>query len=79
MDNDKKTLRDPSRRKFVKTAGYVAPAVLTLSAVPSFASAGSGRGSGGSNGGSQNHNGGSRHHGRHNGGWGGSGRHRRRW
>lgn len=31
-----------SRRKFVKTAVYVAPAIVTLSALPSFASAGSG-------------------------------------
>lgn len=31
-----------SRRKFVKTAAYVAPAIVTLSAIPSFASAGSG-------------------------------------
>ncbi len=31
-----------SRRKFVKTVAYVAPAIVTLSAIPSFASAGSG-------------------------------------
>ena len=31
-----------SRRKFVKTIAYVAPAIVTLSAMPSFASAGSG-------------------------------------
>ena len=31
-----------SRRKFVKTVAYVAPAIVTLSAMPSFASAGSG-------------------------------------
>jgi len=30
-----------SRRKFVKTVAYVAPVVVTLSALPSFASAGS--------------------------------------
>ena len=32
---------DSSRRKFIKTAGYVAPAILTLKAVPSFAASGS--------------------------------------
>jgi hypothetical protein len=32
---------DVSRRKFIKTAGYVAPAILTLKAIPSFASSGS--------------------------------------
>ena len=31
-----------SRRKFIKTVAYVTPAIVTLSAVPSFASAGSG-------------------------------------
>ena len=31
-----------SRRKFVKTVDYVTPAIVTLSAMPSFASAGSG-------------------------------------
>lgn len=31
-----------SRRKFVKTVAYVAPAIVTLSAIPAFASAGSG-------------------------------------
>jgi hypothetical protein len=30
-----------SRRKFVRTAAYVAPVILTLIAVPTFASAGS--------------------------------------
>lgn len=35
-----------SKRKFLKTAAYVAPAILTLKAVPSFASSGSGRGDG---------------------------------
>lgn len=34
---------DPSKRRFVKTAAYVAPAIVTMSAIPSFASAGSGR------------------------------------
>ncbi len=32
---------DSSKRKFIKTAGYIAPAILTLKAVPSFASSGS--------------------------------------
>jgi hypothetical protein len=40
---------DASRRKFLKTAGYVTPAVLTLAAIPSFASAGSARHGGGNN------------------------------
>ena len=31
-----------SRRKFVKAVAYVAPAIVTLSAIPSFTSAGSG-------------------------------------
>ena len=34
---------DRPRRAFVKTAAYVAPAILTLKAVPSFASYGSGQ------------------------------------
>jgi hypothetical protein len=33
-----------SRRKFLKKAAYVAPIVVTLQAVPSFASSGSGFG-----------------------------------
>jgi hypothetical protein len=33
-----------SRRKFLKKAAYVAPFVVTLQAVPSFASSGSGFG-----------------------------------
>jgi hypothetical protein len=33
---------DSARRAFTKTAVYVAPAILTLSALPSFASSGSG-------------------------------------
>lgn len=32
---------DESKRKFVKTVGYVAPAILTLKAVPAFAATGS--------------------------------------
>jgi hypothetical protein len=31
-----------SRREFLKRAGYVAPAIVTLSAVPAFAGSGSG-------------------------------------
>ena len=31
-----------SRRGFVRKAAYVAPAILTMTAIPSFASAGSG-------------------------------------
>jgi hypothetical protein len=31
-----------TRREFIKKAAYVAPAILTLAALPSFASAGSG-------------------------------------
>ena len=45
--------QDDSRRKFVKTLGYVAPAIITLKAAPAFAAAGSGR--------SDNHNN-ERHH-----------------
>ena len=32
---------DTSKRKFLKTAAYVAPVVMTLTAVPSYATAGS--------------------------------------
>jgi hypothetical protein len=39
-----------SKRKFLKAAAYVAPAILTLKAIPSFASSGSGRGDQGNNG-----------------------------
>ncbi len=34
---------DQSKRHFLKTLGYVAPVIVTLEAIPSFASAGSGR------------------------------------
>jgi len=37
---------DPSKRRFIKTATYVAPAILTLKVAPTFASGGSGRGKG---------------------------------
>ncbi|MDQ3564904.1 MAG: hypothetical protein M3436_12420 [Pseudomonadota bacterium] len=33
---------DVSKRSFLKTTAYVAPAILTLAAVPSFAASGSG-------------------------------------
>lgn len=36
-----------SRREFIKKVAYVAPVVLTLRAVPSFASSGSPRGNNG--------------------------------
>ena len=32
---------EPSRRKFIKKAAYVTPAVLTLSVLPAYAKAGS--------------------------------------
>ena len=32
---------DTSKRKFVKRAVYIAPVILTMTAIPSFASAGS--------------------------------------
>ncbi len=38
----------PTRREFLQKAMYVPPAILTLVAIPSFASAGSGSGTGGS-------------------------------
>jgi hypothetical protein len=38
------TEHNPSKREFIKTAVYVAPAILTLKAIPSFASSGSGNG-----------------------------------
>lgn len=36
-----------SKRKFLKTAAYAAPVILTLNAIPSFASSGSGHGNNG--------------------------------
>ena len=44
------TDHNSSKRKFIKAAVYVAPAILTLKAVPSFASSGSKRGDNGNNG-----------------------------
>jgi hypothetical protein len=37
---------DESRRKFVKTVAYIAPAILTLKAAPAFAGIGSGNSGG---------------------------------
>lgn len=37
----KKNEVDNSKRKFIKKASYIAPAVITLKAMPSFASNGS--------------------------------------
>lgn len=34
---------DPSRRKFIKKLAYVPPAIMTLNAVPSYATTGSPR------------------------------------
>lgn len=35
--------KDSSRRNFIKKAAYVAPAIMTLTAVPAFAARGSDR------------------------------------
>lgn len=52
------SVRDSSRRDFVKRGAYVAPAILTLAAAPEFAKAGSGKGNGpGGNGKGNNGNG----------------------
>ena len=40
MENDNQKI-DTKRRDFVKKASYVAPAIMTMTAIPSFASAGS--------------------------------------
>lgn len=42
-------MKDPnlSKRNFIKTAAYVAPAIMTLKVMPTFASTGSGRGNNG--------------------------------
>lgn len=37
------TQLDSSKRKFIKAAAYVAPAILSLKVAPTFASGGSGR------------------------------------
>lgn len=41
MSKDQRVHQE-SRRKFVKTVAYVTPVILTLKAIPSFASGGSG-------------------------------------
>jgi len=44
MDQEKNGApASPSRRKFVTKVAYIAPAILTLSVTPSYASSGSGR------------------------------------
>ena len=40
--NTEKVEIDQNRRDFMKKAAYTAPAVVTMAAIPSFASAGSG-------------------------------------
>ena len=42
MKHDQTSEIDTGRRSFLKKTAYVAPAIVTLSALPSFASAGSG-------------------------------------
>lgn len=42
MDSKSRVEVDESKRSFIKQASYVTPAIVTLSAIPSFASAGSG-------------------------------------
>lgn len=42
--NDRQTPESPDRRSFVKKASYVAPAIMTLPAMPSIAQSGSGGG-----------------------------------
>lgn len=37
------TAHDPSKRRFIKAATYIAPVIITLSVAPTPASAGSGR------------------------------------
>jgi len=61
---------DPSRRRFIKKMAYVPPAVLTLTAVPSYATTGSQRSGNGDDdsqeeGGGGNHYISSVHHRRH--------------
>jgi len=41
MDKSNNSI-DQKKRAFVKKAAYVAPAIVTMAAIPSFASAGSG-------------------------------------
>ena len=42
MKSNKTSETDAGRRSFLKKASYAAPAIVTLTALPSFASAGSG-------------------------------------
>ena len=42
MSQEKETKFSEARRSFLKKTSYVAPAIVTLSVLPSFASAGSG-------------------------------------
>jgi len=42
MKHDQASEIDTERRSFLEKMAYVAPAIVTLSALPSFASAGSG-------------------------------------
>lgn len=44
MDSKSPTAVDEGKRSFIKQASYVTPAIITLAAIPSFASAGSGFG-----------------------------------
>jgi hypothetical protein len=60
--------RISSRREFLKKGAYVAPLIVTLTAVPAFASSGSGYDGGGHGGG---HGGGGGHGHGHGGGGGG--------
>jgi len=41
MDNPEQPDNEQTRRSFIKTAAYVAPAILTLKAAPAFAGVGS--------------------------------------
>jgi hypothetical protein len=41
--SNKPAAKDPSKRVFIRKMAYVAPTILTLSAVASFASAASGQ------------------------------------
>ena len=43
MKHDQTSEIDTGRRSFLKKTAYAAPAIVTLSTLPSFASAGSGR------------------------------------
>ncbi len=50
MENELEKDAGQTRRSFVKTAAYVAPAILTLKAMPAFAQNGSNGNNGGGNG-----------------------------